>query len=55
MGSREIKQGAKYAEHADGENKGRMKILKMRKQSRLLRWESRGTAVMNKAEGKAQS
>lgn len=36
----EIKQGAKHAECADGENKGSMKILKMREQPWLLEWES---------------
>lgn len=50
---REIKQGAKHAEHEDGENKGRMKILKMRKQLWMLGQESQGIGVMkNKAGGK---
>lgn len=37
---REVRQGAKHAECADGDNKGSMKILKMRKQPWLLGWGS---------------
>lgn len=52
---REIKQGVKHAEHAYGENKGRMKILKMRKQPWLLRWKSWWTGVMKNKAGKCRA
>lgn len=38
---REIRQGAKHAEHEYGEKKGRMKTLKLRKQPGSKCWDGR--------------